>query len=61
MNRRHSTIVLVIAVLVVIFALIMFTGVNQAPSIDGGQTADDPAQQRELPAGPASEPAVLTP
>ncbi len=61
MNRRHTIIALVIAVLVLVFAITMFSGVNQAPVVEGGQTADDPAEQRALPAGPADEPAVLTP
>lgn len=60
MNRK-IIISIVVAVVVIAFAVTMFAANNQAPEVEGGRTADDPAEQRALPAGPADQPAVLTP
>lgn len=60
MKRGHLIIALVVAVIVVVFAVTIFTANNQAPQVEGSQTADNPAEQRELPAGPATEPAETT-
>ncbi|NMA99314.1 MAG: hypothetical protein GX970_14605 [Phyllobacteriaceae bacterium] len=50
MNRK-IIISIVVAVVVIAFAVTMFAANNQAPEVEGGRTADDPADQ----------PAVLTP
>jgi len=59
MNRK-ILIALVVAVIVVLFAVTIFTSTNQAPEAEGARTANEPAEQVELPAGPASEPAETT-
>lgn len=60
MNRRHLIIAAAVAAVVVIFAATMFSGNNQAPRSDGAETANSPAEQVALPAGPATEPAETT-
>ncbi|OAM77770.1 hypothetical protein [Devosia elaeis] len=39
MQKRHMLIAIVVALIVVIFAGMVFTGVNQAPSVDGSVTS----------------------
>ncbi len=60
MKRGHLIIALVVAALAVIFATAIFTVNNQAPQVEGSQTAADPVEQEALPAGPADQPAEMT-
>lgn len=58
---KRNPVIAVIAVLIVaILAGLIFMWVNQAPEIDGSQTADEPVEQQALPAGPADEPPAIT-
>lgn len=58
--NRYVIIAIVVAVVVVIFVSVVFTSNNRAPDADGASTANSAAEQIELPAGPASEPAETT-
>ncbi|MBJ3785331.1 hypothetical protein [Devosia sediminis] len=60
MKRGHLIFAVIVAVIVIIVASTIFTANNQAPEVDGSQTADSPAEQQDLPAGPATEPAETT-
>lgn len=39
MQKRHMIIAAVIALIVLVFAGMIFTGINQAPSVDGSATS----------------------
>jgi hypothetical protein len=58
--NRNVIIAIVVAIVVVIFASVVFTSNNQAPVADGAATANSASEQIELPAGPAGEPAETT-
>lgn len=58
--NRNFVIAIAAIVVVAVFAGLIFTMVNQAPEVDGSQTANEPVEQQELPAGPADEPAETT-
>lgn len=58
--NRNVIIAIAVGIIVVLFAVTVFTANNQAPTTDGSVTADDPAEQESLPAGPADVPPVLT-
>jgi hypothetical protein len=59
--NRNVIIAIAVGIIVVLFAVTIFTSNNQAPRVEGATTADEPAEQESLPAGPADEPAVLSP
>jgi hypothetical protein len=58
--NRNVIIAIAVGIIVVLFAVTVFTATNQAPTTDGGETANNPAEQESLPAGPADVPPVLT-
>ncbi|WP_375597774.1 hypothetical protein [Devosia sp. Naph2] len=58
--NRNLVIAIVAVIVVVVFAVTIFTANNQAPEADGARTANEITEQKELPAGPASDPAELT-
>lgn len=60
MNRRHLFISIAVAIVVVIFATVIFTRNTTAPDVDGASTANSASEQINLPAGPATEPAETT-
>jgi hypothetical protein len=59
--NRNVIIAIVVGIIAIGFAVFAFTANTQAPTTDGATTVDTPEEQIELPAGPASEPAELTP
>lgn len=58
MQKRHLIIAVVIAAIVVVFAGVVFTSLNQAPSVDGSVTSTE-SENRGTDTGPAS-PAEVT-
>ena len=58
--NKNLVIAIVAVIVVVVFAVTVFTANNQAPEADGARTANEITEQKELPAGPASDPAELT-